>query len=67
LKPFAADGTCWDPAVAQQLAFVAEQVVEFARMRSAYENLVESEPDTADAPSNPKGARLIELTLEFMN
>jgi FMN reductase len=67
LKPFAADGTCRDPSVAQQLAFVAEQVVEFARMRLAYENFAELEPKTAATQSNPKGARLIELTLEFMN
>jgi FMN reductase len=67
LKPFAADGTCRDSPVAQQLAFVAEQVVEFARMRLVYENLTEREPTTAGAQSNPKGARLIELTLEFMN
>ena len=67
LKPFAADGTCRDPSVAQQLAFVAEQVVEFARMRLAYESFVEREPATAGAQSNPEGARLIELTLEFMN
>jgi hypothetical protein len=67
LKPFAADGTCRDPSVAQQLAFVAEQVVEFARTRMAYENFTEPEPTTAGKQSNPKGARLIELTLEFMN
>jgi hypothetical protein len=36
-------------------------------MRWAYKNFVEPEPKTAGAPSNPKGARLIELTLEFMN
>ena len=67
LKPFAADGTCRDPSVARQLAFVAEQVVEFARMRLAFENSVEREPKAAGAQSNPVGARLIELTLEFMN
>jgi FMN reductase len=67
LKPFAADGTCRDQSVTQQLAFVAEQVVEFARMRLAYENFVELEAKTTGAQSNPKGARLIELTLEFMN
>jgi FMN reductase len=67
LKPFAADGSCEDPSVAQQLAFVAEQVVEFARMRFAYQDSVELEATTAREQSNPKGARLIELTLEFMN
>jgi FMN reductase len=37
-KPFSADGACSDPIIAQQLAFVAEQVVEFARMRRLYES-----------------------------
>lgn len=37
LKPFAVDGECQDAASAQSLGLVAEQVVEFARMRSLYE------------------------------
>ena len=37
-RPFSADGACSDPIIAQQLAFVAEQVVEFARMRRLYES-----------------------------
>ena len=37
-RPFSADGACNDPIIAQQLAFVAEQVVEFARMRRLYES-----------------------------
>jgi FMN reductase len=69
LRPFMADGKCADPQVAQQLAFVAQQVVEFARMRRLFQathlgldtgTMVAGEP-------NPHGARLIELTLEFMN
>ena len=69
LRPFTADGKCTDPLVGQQLAFVAQQVMEFARMRRLYQatppgldtgTIVAGEP-------NPHGARLIELTLEFMN
>jgi FMN reductase len=36
-RPFTADGKCVDPQVAQQLALVAQQVVEFARMRHLYQ------------------------------
>lgn len=36
-RPFSVDGECGDPLVAKQLALVAEQVVEFARMRHLYE------------------------------
>lgn len=32
-RPFSADGECSNPAIAQQLAFVAHQVAEFAEMR----------------------------------
>jgi FMN reductase len=69
LRPFTADGKSADPLVAQQLAFVAQQVVEFARMRHLFQatqpgldtgTIVAGEP-------NPHGARLIELTLELMN
>jgi FMN reductase len=67
LRPFAADGQCSDPAVAQQLAFVAEQVVEFARWRRAYEASQRNGADAAPVKRNPQGARLIELTLEYMN
>jgi len=64
-KPFSPDGSCADPQTAYQLAFVAEQVVEFARMRRM---LSEDEARKADAkPPDPRGARLIELTLELMN
>ena len=37
LRPFTADGKCADPQVAKQLAFVAQQVAEFARMRCLYQ------------------------------
>jgi FMN reductase len=37
LRPFTADGKCADPQVAKQLSFVAQQVVEFARMRRLYQ------------------------------
>lgn len=70
LRPFTADGKCTDPQVAQQLAFVAQQVVEFARMRLLYEATQRSLDDDAAIVAgerNPQGARLIELTLEFMN
>jgi FMN reductase len=68
-KPFAADGTCSDPQVAQQLAFVAEQVVEFARMRRLYETAVHGTPAplAGRVRPNPQGARLIELAMEFTN
>lgn len=46
LRPFTADGKCADPQVAQQLAFVAEQVVAFAQMRRLYE----ATPAMADEP-----------------
>jgi len=65
LRPFTADGQCSNPQVAQQLAFVAEQVVEFARMRRHYES--RDGVGAGDAKRNPQGSRLIELTLEFMN
>jgi len=67
LRPFAADGQCSDPTVAQQLAFVAEQVVEFARWRRAYESSQRNGADATPVKRNPHGARLIELTLEYMN
>lgn len=69
LKPFAADGSCADPQVAKQLAFVAEQVVEFARMRRSFETGSDRVPASSagTAGANPQGSRLIELTLEFMN
>ncbi len=38
-RPFATDGECSDPAVAQQLALVAEQVVAFARWRLAADRM----------------------------
>ncbi|WP_315837294.1 NADPH-dependent FMN reductase [Bradyrhizobium prioriisuperbiae] len=69
LKPFAADGACRDPQVAQQLAFVAEQVVEFAQMRRL-RDAAESDAGNVRrhaSGANPQGSRLIELTLEFMN
>ncbi|KWV48577.1 FMN reductase [Bradyrhizobium macuxiense] len=52
-RPFSADGGCNDPLIAQQLAFVAEQVVEFARMKRLFESRKastdEREPETASA------------------
>ncbi len=69
LKPFAADGSCRDPQVAQQLAFVAEQVVEFAHMRRLHDATRFDSGNARRHPGgeNPQGSRLIELTLEFMN
>ena len=64
-KPFHPDGSCADPQVAYQLAFVAEQVVDFARMRQLFST---DRTRQADADqSDPQQARLIELTLELMN
>ncbi len=63
LKPFAADGSCRDPQVAQQLAFVAEQVVEFAHMRRLHD-ATDPIRNARRHPGgeNPQGSRLIELT-----
>jgi FMN reductase len=69
LRPFTADGKCTDPQVAQQLAFVARQVVEFARMRRLYQAThpgLNNGTNVAGEP-NLHGARVIELTLELMN
>lgn len=66
LRPFGPDGQCSDPAVAQQLAFVAEQVVDFSQWRRHFEAARRNGTD-ALAARNPQGARLIELTLEYMN
>jgi len=69
LRPISLEGECTDPQVAQQLAFVAEQVVEFARMRRHHEDRqAEHELGGVGPPKRSSdGARLIELTLEFMN
>jgi FMN reductase len=65
LRPFTADGKCTDPLVAQQLAFVAQQVVEFARMRRLYRATHRS-PDSGTIVAGepgPHGERRNEIAL----
>jgi FMN reductase len=65
LRPFASDGQCSDPEVTQQLAFVAEQVADFARWRRSH--TPDNGAEAAPATWNLQSSQLIQLTLESMN
>lgn len=59
-RPFAADGQCSDPAVTQQLALVAEQVVAFARWQRPDDASQRHGADVERAKWNPQSPQLIE-------
>lgn len=65
LRPFTPEGKCADPQVAQQLGFVAEQVVEFARMHRLYQTTRRGldKPTTVAGEANPQRGSLVKLTL----